>query len=89
MRADRLEPSPETIEPPGRVLRIVQRDPVTGVEVTSRLEHRDGATAVILGIRPSDFEDASLGRADRATMRVTAGVTEELGSEINVIFTGS
>ena len=35
----------ETIEPPGRVLRIVQRDPVTGVEVTSRLEHRDGATA--------------------------------------------
>jgi multiple sugar transport system ATP-binding protein len=42
---------------------------------------------VILGVRPSDFEDASLGRADRATMRVTAGVTEELGSEIMVIFT--
>jgi len=43
--------------------------------------------SVILGIRPSDFEDASLSPADRATMRVTAGVTEELGSEIMVIFT--
>jgi multiple sugar transport system ATP-binding protein len=42
---------------------------------------------VILGIRPSDFEDASLGQDGRGTMRVTAGVTEELGSEINVIFT--
>jgi multiple sugar transport system ATP-binding protein len=42
---------------------------------------------VILGIRPSDFEDASLGNASRETMRVTAGVTEELGSEIMVIFT--
>ena len=42
---------------------------------------------VILGIRPSDFEDASLGKAGRGTMRVTAGVTEELGSEIMVIFT--
>ncbi|HTQ93617.1 MAG TPA: ABC transporter ATP-binding protein, partial [Streptosporangiaceae bacterium] len=42
---------------------------------------------VILGIRPSDFEDASLASADRATMRVTANVTEELGSEILVIFT--
>jgi alpha-galactosidase len=36
----------ETVEPTGRVLRIVQRDPVTAVEVTSRLERRDGATAV-------------------------------------------
>jgi multiple sugar transport system ATP-binding protein len=42
---------------------------------------------VILGIRPSDFEDAGLGGARRGTMRVVAGVTEELGSEINVIFT--
>jgi multiple sugar transport system ATP-binding protein len=42
---------------------------------------------VILGIRPSDFEDASLGNASRGTMRVTAGVTEELGSEIHVMFT--
>jgi multiple sugar transport system ATP-binding protein len=42
---------------------------------------------VILGIRPSDFEDASLGNTSRGMMRVTAGVTEELGSEIMVIFT--
>ena len=42
---------------------------------------------VILGIRPSDFEDVSLGNASRGMMRVTAGVTEELGSEIMVIFT--
>jgi multiple sugar transport system ATP-binding protein len=42
---------------------------------------------VILGIRPSDFEDAAVGNPGRGTMRVVAGVTEELGSEIMVIFT--
>jgi multiple sugar transport system ATP-binding protein len=42
---------------------------------------------VILGIRPSDFEDASLANARWGTMAVTAGVTEELGSEIHVMFT--
>jgi multiple sugar transport system ATP-binding protein len=42
---------------------------------------------VILGIRPSDFDDAAFGNASRGTMRVTVGVTEELGSEIMVIFT--
>jgi ABC-type sugar transport system ATPase subunit len=50
---------------------------------------------VILGVRPSDFEDASLtGRLGpdeldgrQGMMRITAGVTEELGSEILVIFT--
>jgi multiple sugar transport system ATP-binding protein len=42
---------------------------------------------VILGIRPSDFEDASLSTASSGTMRVVAGVTEELGSEVMVIFT--
>jgi multiple sugar transport system ATP-binding protein len=42
---------------------------------------------VILGIRPSDFEDASLADAEWARMGVTANVTEELGSEIHVIFT--
>jgi multiple sugar transport system ATP-binding protein len=41
---------------------------------------------VILGIRPSDFEDASLADAEWARMPVTAGVTEELGSEIHVLF---
>jgi multiple sugar transport system ATP-binding protein len=42
---------------------------------------------VILGIRPSDFEDAALGKPGRGTIRVTADVVEELGSEILVIFT--
>jgi multiple sugar transport system ATP-binding protein len=42
---------------------------------------------IILGIRPSDFEDASLADASWARMPVTVGVTEELGSEIHVIFT--
>jgi multiple sugar transport system ATP-binding protein len=42
---------------------------------------------VILGIRPSDFEDASLSDGTWSTMRVSTGVTEELGSEIHVIFT--
>ena len=42
---------------------------------------------VILGIRPSDFEDAGLGDRQWGTMHVTAGVTEELGTEIHVIFT--
>jgi multiple sugar transport system ATP-binding protein len=42
---------------------------------------------VILGIRPSDFEDASLADSGWARMPVTAGVTEDLGSEIHVLFT--
>jgi multiple sugar transport system ATP-binding protein len=42
---------------------------------------------VILGIRPSDFEDASLAESGWAKMAVTAGVTEDLGSEIHVLFT--
>ena len=42
---------------------------------------------VIVGVRPSDFEDAALGGASWARMPVTVGVTEELGTEIHVIFT--
>jgi multiple sugar transport system ATP-binding protein len=45
---------------------------------------------VILGIRPSDFEDASLGEAANGgtgKISVKTNVTEELGSEIHVIFT--
>jgi multiple sugar transport system ATP-binding protein len=42
---------------------------------------------LILGIRPSDFEDASLGDGQWARMPVKAGVIEELGSEIHVMFT--
>jgi multiple sugar transport system ATP-binding protein len=48
---------------------------------------------VILGVRPSSFEDAALageqpgGDGRRPVMKVTVDVTEELGSEENVIFT--
>jgi multiple sugar transport system ATP-binding protein len=42
---------------------------------------------VILGVRPSDFEDGSLGDASWPRLPVTVGVTEELGTEIHVIFT--
>ncbi|QKW36438.1 sn-glycerol-3-phosphate ABC transporter ATP-binding protein UgpC [Actinomadura sp. NAK00032] len=42
---------------------------------------------VILGIRPSDFEDAAHASPEWAPMPVRSSVTEELGSEINVIFT--
>jgi multiple sugar transport system ATP-binding protein len=42
---------------------------------------------VILGVRPSDFEDAGLGDAAWARMPVVVGVTEELGTETHVIFT--
>jgi multiple sugar transport system ATP-binding protein len=42
---------------------------------------------IIMGIRPSDFEDASFADAQWARMPITVGVTEELGSEIHVIFT--
>jgi multiple sugar transport system ATP-binding protein len=42
---------------------------------------------VILGIRPSDFEDASFADAAWPKIAVTAGVTERLGTEIHAIFT--
>jgi multiple sugar transport system ATP-binding protein len=43
---------------------------------------------LILGIRPSDMEDTQVWQNEELpTMEVTAEVTEELGSEVNVIFT--
>ncbi|MGZ4131909.1 MAG: ABC transporter ATP-binding protein [Actinomycetota bacterium] len=42
---------------------------------------------VILGIRPSDLEDHDVWQAERLpTITVQAEVTEELGSEVNVLF---
>jgi multiple sugar transport system ATP-binding protein len=41
---------------------------------------------VILGIRPSDFEEASRADTTWASMTVTTHVTEALGDEIHVIF---
>jgi multiple sugar transport system ATP-binding protein len=56
------------------------------------LQNRPGLDAyigekVILGVRPSDFEDAAHAKPDWAPLSATCSVTEELGSEINVIFT--
>jgi multiple sugar transport system ATP-binding protein len=41
---------------------------------------------VILGIRPSDFEDASLADADWPRIQATSDVTEALGTEMHVLF---
>jgi len=41
---------------------------------------------LILGVRPSDFEDARLAEATWPRIQVTANVTEELGSEVLVLF---
>jgi multiple sugar transport system ATP-binding protein len=44
--------------------------------------------SVILGIRPSDFEDADVWRDERRpVIEVTADVVEDLGSEAHVLFT--
>jgi multiple sugar transport system ATP-binding protein len=42
---------------------------------------------VIVGIRPSDFEDAAFVQEDRPRIKADVTVSEELGSEVNVIFT--
>ncbi len=48
-------------------------------------DHR--GRSLILGIRPSDLEDADVWRSESLpTIEVTADVTEELGSEVNVLF---
>jgi multiple sugar transport system ATP-binding protein len=41
---------------------------------------------VILGIRPHDFEEASLARAGLPTIEVEASIVEQLGSETHVLF---
>jgi len=58
----------------------------------SLLEDRPGLAAylgreVILGVRPSDFEDAVIADPAWPRITITADVTEELGSEIHVLFT--
>ncbi|MFW5417577.1 sn-glycerol-3-phosphate ABC transporter ATP-binding protein UgpC [Nocardiopsis sp. CNT-189] len=61
--------------------------PVPAEVLDSREGLRDYfGRSLILGIRPSDFDDAALAAHDAATIQVTADVTEELGTEINVIF---
>jgi multiple sugar transport system ATP-binding protein len=58
--------------------------PIPADRDLSGYEHR----TVIVGIRPSDFEDASVwDRPGLPTIEVVPDVTEELGSEIHVLFT--
>jgi multiple sugar transport system ATP-binding protein len=62
--------------------------PVPDVEVSAR-EGLDGYfdRDVIVGIRPSSFEDAQfVQESGRPTMKVDIDVTEELGSEVNLLF---
>ena len=42
---------------------------------------------LILGVRPADFEDGALAEPGWPRLAARAEVTEELGSEIHVIFT--
>src|SRR5215472_17120286 len=58
----------------------------------SLLEDRPGLAGylgreVILGVRPSDFEDAAIADPSWPSITITADVTEELGSEIHALFT--
>ena len=48
---------------------------------------RDHHGPVVVGIRPSDFEDAEVWRDEsRAVLEVTVDVVEDLGADSNVIF---
>ncbi|WP_046468213.1 ABC transporter ATP-binding protein [Allosalinactinospora lopnorensis] len=61
--------------------------PVPHATLSERPRLRDYfGRQIILGIRPSDFDDASLFPNGGTAMEVTADITEELGTEINVIF---
>jgi multiple sugar transport system ATP-binding protein len=42
---------------------------------------------VVLGVRPSDFEDADVWSSDLPTIEARVDVTEELGSEVHLLFT--
>jgi multiple sugar transport system ATP-binding protein len=58
--------------------------PVPADQALGRFDGR----SVILGIRPSDLEDTAVWSNDnRPSIEVRADVTEELGSEVNVLFT--
>jgi multiple sugar transport system ATP-binding protein len=54
----------------------------SGIDLSS---HAGGT--VVLGIRPSDFEDADVWHSDLPTIEAHVDVIEELGSEVHVLFT--
>jgi multiple sugar transport system ATP-binding protein len=61
--------------------------PVPPELVSERGLDRYFGQTVIVGIRPSDFEDvAFVSDGSRATMKTDVAIAEELGSEVNLIF---
>ncbi|GAB3213447.1 ABC transporter ATP-binding protein [Marinactinospora thermotolerans] len=73
----------------GAVLKFADQTlPVADETLAAKPELRDYfGREIVLGIRPSDFDDAELAAYNGGTMTVKADVTEEIGTEINVIFT--
>jgi multiple sugar transport system ATP-binding protein len=68
----------------GTVSFAGHRVPVPGSAPLAAYEGR----TVILGIRPSDIQDAEVWHPEGApVIEVTADVTEDLGAEVNLIFT--
>ncbi len=53
----------------------------------NRVLNQYAGKRLVLGIRPHDLEDADVWHHDLPTIEVRADVTEELGSEVHVIFT--
>ncbi|WP_116248588.1 ABC transporter ATP-binding protein [Nocardiopsis sp. FIRDI 009] len=77
-----------TAEGEGAVLTFAEHKlPVSAALLESRPALREYlGKRIILGIRPSDFNDAEFDGNGDPTIQVKADVTEELGTEINVIF---
>jgi multiple sugar transport system ATP-binding protein len=63
--------------------RLPIRDQVVSERGLDRYFDRN----LIVGVRPSDFEDAALvGDSDRPKIKSEVAITEELGSEVNLMF---
>ncbi|MEU0241439.1 sn-glycerol-3-phosphate ABC transporter ATP-binding protein UgpC [Nocardiopsis sp. NPDC006198] len=77
-----------TADGSGATLKFAEHKlPVPAAVLDARPKLRDYlGRSVILGIRPSDFNDAEFDGNGDPRIEVTAGVTEELGTEINIIF---
>jgi multiple sugar transport system ATP-binding protein len=57
-----------------------------GYRIPLRRPEAAPSGAVILGIRPQDFEDAAFADSSLPTIETEVGVVEELGSESHVLF---
>ena len=72
-------------------LRTVLGDLPLAPQLRQALEHANPGRQVIVGIRPENFEDASLVQPDERehgiTFRATIDVVESMGSDVFVYFT--